>query len=249
MSARAFCKHLYTSTPTAAAVQPARPPPAAQRRVDSPGSGGAAPQYFDLTDGNCDGKAFRPTEYDELHGDELRLLQRVGVGHTLEGQRRLELVHLELAEVGVGLDLAGDLCAQVVGCRDAGLLGRCARGLVARGARRTCSSGTPRCRARGARAARAAADTRLVAATLRLRVRTAASLSVRLIPMLDSAKTSVRDELKRGFISLLYSRMISSLFLWSSVQLALALIEFILLLAFAIRTTALLRVDNSSELN
>ena len=71
----------------------------------------------------------------------------------------------------------------------------------------------------------AAADTRLVAATLRLRVRTAASLSVRLIPMLDSAKTSVRDELKRGFISLLYSGMISSLFLWSSVQLALALIE------------------------
>lgn len=53
----------------------------------------------------------------------------------------------------------------------------------------------------------AAADTRLVAATLRLRVRTAASLSVRLIPMLDSAKTSVRDELKRGFISLLYSGM------------------------------------------
>ena len=72
----------------------------------------------------------------------------------------------------------------------------------------------------------AAADTLLVASTLLpLRVRTAASLSVRLIPMLDSAKTSVRDELKRGFISLLYSGMISSLFLWSSVQLALALIE------------------------
>ena len=53
----------------------------------------------------------------------------------------------------------------------------------------------------------AAADTLLVAATLRLRVRTAASLSVRLIPLLDSAKTSVRDELKRGFISLLYSGM------------------------------------------
>ena len=54
----------------------------------------------------------------------------------------------------------------------------------------------------------AAADTLLVASTLLpLRVRTAASLSVRLIPLLDSAKTSVRDELKRGFISLLYSGM------------------------------------------
>ena len=53
----------------------------------------------------------------------------------------------------------------------------------------------------------AAADTLLVASTLPLRVRTAASLSVRLIPMLDSAKTSVRDELKRGFISLLYFGM------------------------------------------
>ena len=59
--------------------QPCAPPPMhCFVRLDRPV--GLPPRCFDLTEGNCDGKSERPTDYDTLHETDIATDARHGVG-------------------------------------------------------------------------------------------------------------------------------------------------------------------------